>query len=295
MYLSAVEWFRRPSLGPVLIVVLSFGIAVGLAALLAGLNRRSVLYSALAMAGIGSVAQFAIIPFLEDRTWATYTNIFLLALVTIAVGCGVGYALGGLDKGQAMRIASLTGVFVGGLMVVDIMLRTVPAYSRLVRGHVFATVGSNTPNFSGGFWERTLDLGAHLTLPTISIVLVSMASYSRYSRASMLEVMNQDYVRTARAKGLTERTVVVRHAFRNALIPLTTLAAIDFGAVIGGAVITEAVFAWRGMGRLFVEGLLFVDPNPVMGFFIVTSVAFVVFNMLADIAYAYLDPRIRIS
>jgi peptide/nickel transport system permease protein len=111
----------------------------------------------------------------------------------------------------------------------------------------------------------------------------------------MLEVMNQDYVRTARAKGLTERTVVVRHAFRNALIPLTTLAAIDFGALIGGAVITEAVFAWRGMGRLFVEGLIQVDPNPVMGFFIVTSVAFVIFNMLADIAYAYLDPRIRIS
>jgi len=111
----------------------------------------------------------------------------------------------------------------------------------------------------------------------------------------MLEVMTQDYVRTARAKGLTERTVVVRHAFRNALIPLTTLAAIDFGALIGGAVITEAVFAWRGMGRLFVEGLLFVDPNPVMGFFILTSAAFVIFNMLADIAYAYLDPRIRIS
>jgi len=294
-YLSAVEWFRRPSLGPVLIVILAFAAAVGLAALLAGLQRRNVLYSALVMAAIGSAAQFVVRPFLEDPTWATWTNIFLLALVTIAVAVVVGWFLGGLDKGQAMRVASLTGLVIGGLVVVDILLRAVPEYSRSQRGRIFATVGSNTPDFTGDFWQRTLDTSTHLLLPTLSIMLVSVASYSRYSRASMLEVMNQDYVRTARAKGLTERTVVVRHAFRNALIPLTTLAAIDFGALIGGAVITEAVFAWRGMGRLFVEGLQQVDPNPVMGFFIVTSVAFVVFNMLADIAYAYLDPRIRIS
>jgi peptide/nickel transport system permease protein len=294
-YLSAVEWFRRPSLGPALIVILAFAAAVGLSALLAGLHRRNVLYAALVMAAIGSVAQFAIIPFLEDRTWATWTNILLLALVTIAVGVAVGWFLGGLDKGPTMRVASLTGLVAGGLMIVDILLRNIPDYSRSQRGRIIATVGSNTPDFTGDFWQRTLDLGTHLLLPTISIMLVSVASYSRYSRASMLEVMNQDYVRTARAKGLTERTVVVRHAFRNALIPLTTLAAIDFGALIGGAVITEAVFAWRGMGRLFIEGLLTVDPNPVMGFFIVTSIAFVVFNMLADIAYAYLDPRIRIS
>ncbi len=111
----------------------------------------------------------------------------------------------------------------------------------------------------------------------------------------MLEVMNQDYIRTARAKGLIERTVIMRHAFRNAMIPLTTLAAIDFGAVLSGAIITETVFGWQGMGRLFVEGLRTVDPNPVMGFFIITAVAIVVFNLLADIAYAYLDPRIRIG
>jgi peptide/nickel transport system permease protein len=294
-YLSAVEWFRRPSLGPVLIIMLAFAIAVGLSALLAGLQRRHVLYSALTMAGIGSVLQFLVIPWLEDPTWATWTNILLLGVVTILVGCAVGYFLGGLDRGQAMRVSSLTGLFVGALMVLDIVLRTIPSYSRMVRGRVFATVGSNTPNFDGDFWQTFLDTAGHLILPTMSIMIVSMATYSRYSRASMLEVMTQDYVRTARAKGLTERTVVVRHAFRNALIPVTTLAAIDFGAVIGGAVITETVFAWRGMGRLFIEGLLFVDPNPVMGFFLVTSVAYVVFNMLADIAYAYLDPRIRIS
>jgi peptide/nickel transport system permease protein len=111
----------------------------------------------------------------------------------------------------------------------------------------------------------------------------------------MLETMNQDYVRTARSKGLTERTVVLRHAFRNALIPVITLAAFDFGAVIGGAIITEVVFGWRGMGYLFVKGLTQVDPNPVMGFYLVTATAIFLFNLLADLSYAYLDPRIRLS
>jgi peptide/nickel transport system permease protein len=295
MYLSAVEWFRRPSLGPVLIAVLAFAIALGTTWLVAGLQRRRVLYSTLTMAAIGSVGQFAIIPFLEDSTWATWGTLLLLAVATIAVGIGVGFALGGLDRSQAVRAAVFTGLLTGGVIVADILLRTLPSYSRLVRGRIFATVGSNTPNFAGDFWQTILDNAFHLVLPTVAIMLLSVATYSRYSRSSMLEVLNQDYVRTARAKGLTERTVVVRHAFRNAMIPLATLAAIDFGAIISGAVITEAVFAWRGMGRLFIEGLRMADPNPVMGFFIVTSAAVVVFNMLADIAYAYLDPRIRVA
>ena len=134
----------------------------------------------------------------------------------------------------------------------------------------------------------------HLVLPTLAIMLISFASYTRYTRASMLDVMNQDYVRTARAKGLNERTVVVRHSFRNALIPLATLVAFDFAAVLSGAVVTETVFGWSGMGRLFTQGLSHTDPNPVMAFFLVTAVATVLFNMLADIAYAFLDPRIRL-
>jgi peptide/nickel transport system permease protein len=136
---------------------------------------------------------------------------------------------------------------------------------------------------------------AHLILPTLAIMLISFATYSRYTRATMLETMTQDYVRTARSKGLTERTVVLRHAFRNALIPVTTLMAFDFGAVIAGAVITETVFGWQGMGRLFVTGLQNVEPNPVMAFVVVAAVSIVIFNMIADILYAYLDPRIRLS
>jgi len=259
------------------------------------LKRRSVLYSCLATAAVGCVVQFLVTPWLQDPKWSSWLNVLTLLLVSLLVATGIGYGFGGLDRGQAIRAAMMTAFLTGLLIVLDVVLRSIPGYADLVNGRVIATIGSQTPNFSGGFWLTQLDIFTHLLLPTMAVMLISFASYSRYSRATMLEVMNQDYVRTARAKGLTERTVVMRHAFRNALIPLTTLAALDFGALIGGAVITEYVFGWQGMGSLFIGGLLQTDPNPVMGVYIVTAISIAVFNMLADMAYAYLDPRIRLS
>jgi peptide/nickel transport system permease protein len=111
----------------------------------------------------------------------------------------------------------------------------------------------------------------------------------------MLEVLNQDYIRTARAKGLTERTVIMRHAFRNALIPLATIVAFDIGQLLGGAVITERVFQWDAMGTLFQRGLVNSDPNPVMAFFLIVAIVAVIFNIIADLLYAALDPRIRVG
>ncbi len=295
VFLDATEWFLRPALGPGLISLLAIGIAVGVTVLVSGLNRRNVLYAALATAGVGIVSQFFVIPVLESRTWATWGTIFGLLLLGLLVAAVIGFLLGGLDKGQAIRASMITAALVGLTMCVDVLMRAYPDYSRRVRGIVVATTGSNTPNFTGTFWEELLDVGGHLILPTLAIMLISFATYSRYSRASMLETLNQDYVRTARSKGLTERTVVMRHAFRNALIPVTTLMAFDFGAVLGGAVITETVFAWRGMGYLFVRGLGQVDPNPVMAFYIVTAAAIFLFNLIADVLYAYLDPRIRLA
>jgi peptide/nickel transport system permease protein len=107
--------------------------------------------------------------------------------------------------------------------------------------------------------------------------------------------MNMDYIRTARAKGLGERTVVMRHAFRNALIPIATIVAYDIGGLIGGAVITERVFAFAGMGQLFIQALDRVDPNPVMGVFLVTGILALVFNLIADLVYSALDPRVRVK
>jgi peptide/nickel transport system permease protein len=295
LYLSSVNWFKYPALGPGLITVLALASAVGITALSAGLQHRNVLYGSLATAAVGCVVQFFVTPWIQDVRWSSWTNVLLLAVVASAVGAVIGWAVGGLDKAQAIRAAILTALVTGAIILADVALRALPGYARLVNGRIFATTGSETPNFGGTFWQAFLDQVSHLLLPTLSIMLISFAGYSRYARASMLETMNQDYVRTARSKGLTERTVVMRHAFRNALIPVTTLMAFDFGALIGGAVITEAVFGRRGMGALFVQGLQQTDPNPVMGFYIVTAVSIVAFNMFADIAYAYLDPRIRLS
>jgi peptide/nickel transport system permease protein len=138
-----------------------------------------------------------------------------------------------------------------------------------------------------------LDRIQHLALPVIVLAVASIAQYSRYMRAAMLEVINSDYVRTARAKGVNERRVIMKHAFRNALIPLTTVVALNFGVVLGGAVVTETVFSLDGMGLYFISNLIEGDPYPVMAWLMITAILVVFFNLVADVLYGFLDPRVR--
>ena len=207
----------------------------------------------------------------------------------------LGWFLGNPARRLAMRVGAVTGFTVAVLVVVDQLLQAYPALFEATGGRPIKTTGSATPNLNADFWATQLDYLMYLILPTFALMLASFALYTRYTRASMLDVMGQDYVRTARAKGLNNRTVIVRHAFRNALIPLATLMAFDFAAIFSGAIITETVFGWSGMGKLFTTSLTNIDPNPVMAFFLVSATAIVLFNMLADISYAYLDPRIRLA
>jgi peptide/nickel transport system permease protein len=154
---------------------------------------------------------------------------------------------------------------------------------------LFYTSGLN--NHGNASWS--LDRLQHLALPVATLSIVSFALYSRYMRASMLDVINSDYVRTARAKGLPERFVVMRHVVRNALIPIVTVATLNFGALLGGAIITETVFTLDGMGYYFIQKLGQQDVYAVMGYLVITSVGIIVFNLVADLAYGFLDPRIR--
>ncbi|RZQ63590.1 ABC transporter permease [Amycolatopsis suaedae] len=137
-------------------------------------------------------------------------------------------------------------------------------------------------------------VGAYL-LPTLCIMAISFAAYSRFQRAAMLETLNMDYVRTARAKGLSSSRVIFRHAFRNALIPVTTLFSVNFATVLTGAIITERVFNWNGMGTVLVESVLRNDPNVMMGWLVVIATTVVVANLIADLMYGILDPRIRVG
>lgn len=133
----------------------------------------------------------------------------------------------------------------------------------------------------------------HMILPVLSISLISFAAYSRYIRSTMLEVLSQDYIRTAKSKGLTQRTVIFVHALKNASLPIVTVVGLDLPLLLGGAVVTERIFAWPGMGRLFLDHVTRSDLPVVMGILMLIAVAVVVFQIITDVTYAWLDPRIR--
>lgn len=133
----------------------------------------------------------------------------------------------------------------------------------------------------------------HMILPICSIAFISLAGYSRYVRSTMLEVMNQDYIRTARSKGLPRREVVFIHALKNAALPIVTIVGLELPLLLGGAIVTERIFGWPGMGRLFIDHVSRSDTPVVMGIMMLIAVAVVVFQIITDLTYAWLDPRIR--
>jgi len=294
-YFSVTEWFADPSIGIVVYSALALGIAFGITAISTGLRNRKAVYASLIVAVLGIALYFPMMNYILNGM--TLWFFLLLAVLAVVVSGAIGWFMGAPDRGPVMRTTAIVGLLCAAFIALDKYMSywEVYANSSRVRGRPIATVGAATPGLGGNFWVQGIDLYTHLLLPTIAIILISFASYTRYSRASLLEVMNQDYIRTARAKGLTQRTVIVRHAFRNALIPITTIIAFDIGAIIGGAVVTETVFGWSGMGRLFIDGLRMVDPNPVMAFFVVTGTLAVLFNLIADLVYAGLDPRIKVG
>jgi len=155
----------------------------------------------------------------------------------------------------------------------------------------------NTPQYWEAFgqdpWSAIYDIGRHLVLPVTVLVLVNIAGDSRFVRASMLEALNQDYVRTARAKGLPRRTVIMKHTFRNAMLPVVTNVALELPFLFSGAIVTETIFSWAGMGLLFIEGVTARDYFLLMGLILITSTLVIAFNLVADVVYAIVDPRIR--
>jgi peptide/nickel transport system permease protein len=153
------------------------------------------------------------------------------------------------------------------------------------------TVGMFDPEVG----KTPAQVAVHMILPVLSLALISMAAYSRYIRSTMLEVMNQDYIRTAKSKGLRRRYIIWVHALKNASLPLVTLIGLDLPLLLAGALVTESIFAWPGMGRLFLDKVERGDMAVVMGILMLITVAVIVFQIIADIVYAWLDPRIRLT
>jgi peptide/nickel transport system permease protein len=151
------------------------------------------------------------------------------------------------------------------------------------------TVGMFDPKIG----NTPAQVAVHMILPVFSIAFISFAAYSRYIRSTMLEVLGQDYIRTARSKGLPKREVTYIHALKNASLPIVTIVGLDLPLLLGGAVVTERIFAWPGMGRLFIDGIERGDTPVVMGILMLIAVSVVAFQIITDVVYAWLDPRIR--
>jgi|TARA_B100000524_G_scaffold239066_1_gene127561 peptide/nickel transport system permease protein len=228
-----------------------------------------------------------------DRFWPT----LLLMVSTIILAVGFGILLGLLAavslntwKDAVITVFALityaTPLFWVGLMMIVVFS---------LNFGWFPTSGmENIAAFYEGF-ERIKDIAHHLILPTITLSLFYLALYTRMMRASMLEQYGLDYVVTARAKGLSERRITFVHVLRNALLPVITMAGVQVGALIGGSVIVESVFAWPGLGMLAFESLFARDLNLLLGIFLLSSALVVAVNLIVDIIYSFLDPRIELG
>jgi len=226
-----------------------------------------------------------------QRLPATVLLVLSALLTAIAVGTMVGvwasrrpHSVGS----GAVTVLSLVGysmpTFWTGILLVILFGKIIP---------IMPIAGMRDVRIYGGWWVTSLDVLHHLILPAFTLAIVYMAQYSRLSRASMLEVLSSDYIRTARAKGLAERLLIWKHALRNALMPVVTIAGLQFGNLVSGAVLVETVFSWPGLGTLAFDSILGRDYPTLLGVLFFSSVLVIVANQVTDLTYRWIDPRLR--
>ena len=226
----------------------------------------------------------------SEVIWDVFPNTLLLMAAGLALGLGLSLTFGILAARRPH------GVFDGVTAFVSYFGLAMPVFwFGLMLQLLFAVKLGWLPSAGKQYAEGgdVWDLLKHLILPAFTIAIGSIAGWSRYVRSSTLEALEQDYVRTARAKGLREQSVVWRHVLKNALIPFVTVVGIDVPLYLTGAVLTETVFAWPGMGRLFFDSLTSRDYPVLMGTLVLGAVLIILGNLIADLAYAMLDPRIK--
>jgi peptide/nickel transport system permease protein len=237
-----------------------------------------------------------VFPALKDAM----ANTLRLGTLASVVGIAIGFLLGifaALKPGGRRDVAVNTAAFIGisippYISAVLLQLLFAVYWGRWFGSSLFPTSGVYPPGHSG--FDPVLML-KHMALPTIVVAIQVIATYSRYMRSSLLEVLNSDFMRTARSKGISELRVLFRHGVRNALIPVVTIAAIDVGAIVGGLIITENIFDYPGMGRYFLKAFDQGDFPLLMPWMVVVVASVLLFNLIADVSYAFLDPRIRLD
>ena len=232
-----------------------------------------------------------VVELILEKLPATLLLVFSAQILAIVVGTLLGVMAAKKPNGLfslAVTVLSLFGfaapVFWTGILLIILLVSIFP---------LFPIGGISDVTLSGNWLQHALDVLHHLVLPMVTLASIFVALYSRLARASMLEVLGADYIRTARAKGVPERTVLYRHALRNALGPVVTVAGLQFSAVISGAVVVETVFSWPGLGSLALQSIIARDTPTIMGILFFSALVVIVFNILTDAALRLLDPRIK--
>jgi peptide/nickel transport system permease protein len=232
--------------------------------------------------------QQPVLAIIVSHLWATLELMGSSTLLAVIFGTWIG-VLGAIRRYSLADYLATIGAMVG---------LSIPTFwFGLVMIYLFSVWLGWLPSgdmYSSGN-ASFLDYARHLVLPCLVLTLVTIATWSRYMRGSMLDVISQDYIRTARAKGLRRRAVLVHHALRNALLPMITIAGLQLPTLLGGALVTETVFTWPGMGRLFLDSIGYRDYPVVMGLLMFSALLVLIGNLLADVLYVVADPRIRLS
>lgn len=229
-------------------------------------------------------------------------NTFLLNFVGLIVGVGISIPIGIRQATKKFSkfdnfwtVFSLLGVSVPTFFFALVLIFTIALNS----GGFIPVNGMRTPALAlsgyNNVFQEIVDVAKHMLLPTIVLAFSNFATFSRYVRSSMIDVINQDYIRTARAKGLKEKVVIYRHAFKNALIPLVTLLGMYIPALFSGAMILESVFIWPGLGKVLVDAIQYQDQSIMTACLLFSAILMVAGNLLSDVLYSFVDPRVKVE
>ena len=235
---------------------------------------------------------------LLHRVWVSFQLVFVGSLVGTLAGVVLG-AWGAVRQyrlsDRVITVLSLIVLSIPSFVLAGLLILAALKINNVAGVRIFAYTGQSSPIPPDGIWDWIVDRAQHIAVPSLTLALGSAASFSRYQRNAMLDVLGEDFIRTARAKGLTRRRALFKHGLRTALIPLATLFAYGVSGLVVGAVFVEKIFGWHGMGEWVVQGIQGQDTHIVTTITLFTGAALLFAGLLSDFIYAWLDPRVRVS
>lgn len=237
-----------------------------------------------------------------EELWRRIGVSLRLVLIGAVLGTVIGVVVGAWGairqyrfSDRAITVASLLILSAPTFVIANLLILGALKVNSVLGVQLFEYTGETSPDAVGGAWNQLVDRLQHLVLPTFTLALGAIAGFSRYQRNAMLDVLGQDFIRTARAKGLTRRRALFKHGLRTALIPMATLFAYGVGGLFTGSVFVERIFGWHGIGEWFVQGITSQDTNIVVAVVLFSGLTILLAGLLSDIFYAALDPRVRVS